>query len=97
MAVLRLVLNFAVDREWRDDNPALNPRMLQTGEGHKAWPPEVVERFRAAAPAHVRDTFELAYYTGQRKGDVLTMTERDRGKDGIAVKQEKTDKRVWIP
>jgi integrase len=39
----------------------------------------------------------LAYYTGQRKGDVLTLRWNAIQDNVLAVKQRKTGKNLWIP
>jgi integrase len=39
----------------------------------------------------------LALYTGQRRGDVLRMNWSDVDQGAVAVVQEKTGKRAWIP
>lgn len=57
------------------------------------------EVFRAVweeAVAPLRDAMDLAYLTGQRPGDVLTMTERDIVDGMLQVKQHKTKTRRRI-
>jgi integrase len=39
----------------------------------------------------------LALYTGQRRGNVLRMRWDDIQDDGVHVKQQKRDKKVWVP
>jgi hypothetical protein len=105
VAVLRLILSFAEDRKqtfglppnWI--NPARRPKNLETGEGHRPW--EEVEI--AAYREHWREgtlervVFEAFLNTGQRGEDVAPMVRKQYFKGEIAVAQEKTKKRVWIP
>lgn len=97
--VIRLLLAFAVDRGWRADNPALRPKLLRTGEGHRPWEEEEIAAFRAAwAPETVeRVAFELALNTGQRGGDLVAMLRQRYRRGAIQVKQEKTGELVEIP
>jgi integrase len=96
--VLRLLLSFSIDRGWRTDNPALRPKLLKTGEGHKPWPATYIERFRGVAPADIRLAFEIGLYTGQREADVLKMCWTDLTDDGgIEVTQRKTGTKLWVP
>lgn len=97
--VLRLLLTFAVDRGWRPDNPALRPKLLKTGEGHRPWEEHEISAFRAHWSFQTRErvAFELLLNTGQRGGDVAAMV-RSQYRDGVIhVRQEKTQARVWIP
>ena len=97
--VLRLLMQFAVDRGWRTDNPATRPKLLDTGEGYRPWEEDEIAAFRAAWPDPTRERvlFELMVNTGQRTVDIVAM-QRSHIKDGeIAVRQRKTGARVWIP
>ena len=97
--VLRLLMQFAVDRGWRTDNPATRPKLLDTGEGYRPWEEDEIAAFRAAWPDPTRERvlFELMVNTGQRTVDIVAM-QRGHIKDGeIAVRQRKTGARVWIP
>jgi integrase len=105
VAVLRLILSYAEDRKqtfrlpphWV--NPARRPKKLETGEGHRPW--EEIEI--AAYRKHWRDgtlervLFEAFLNTGQRGGDIAPMIRQQYFRGEIAVAQEKTGKRVWIP
>jgi integrase len=105
VAVLRLILSFAEDRKqtfglppnWI--NPARRPKNLETGEGHRPWEEVEIAAFRE----HWREVtlervvFEAFLNTGQRGEDVAPMTRQQYFQGEIAVAQEKTRKRVWIP
>ncbi|MET0568319.1 MAG: tyrosine-type recombinase/integrase [Hyphomicrobiaceae bacterium] len=96
--MLKLVLNFAVDEEWIESNPAAKMKELKVGEW-RDWTDEECTVFEQRWPAGTMQhrAYALAVYTGQRKGDVVAMTRAHR-KDGlIRVKQGKTGEEVWIP
>lgn len=97
--VLRLLLNFAVDRGWRKDNPAQRPKKLKTGDGHRPWEESEIEAFRKRWGAATRErvAFELLLNTGQRAGDVAAMMRQHYRSGTISVTQQKTNERLWIP
>jgi integrase len=97
--VLRLLLTWAVDRGLRKDNPALRPKLLKTGEGHRPWEEEEIAamRQRWAIGTWERTAFELLLNTGQRGGDVAPMVRAQIKGGEISVAQEKTGARVWVP
>lgn len=103
MSVLRLILGFAVDRPslyGLTTNPASRPKRLRTGQGHRPWEETEIAAFRSRWRLGTvqRTAFELGLNTGQRGEDIIRMARSDLGKDGtIAIAQEKTSARVWIP
>jgi integrase len=100
LAILRLVLNFGVDRGWLSANPALRPKMLRGSEGpRKPWPQTAIDRFREAnaGNAEMLLALDLGLYTGQRLGDVIKMRRDDYDGRLIRVVQNKTREEVWIP
>ena len=97
MTVLRVLLTFAVDRDYRRDNPAKQTKKLKMGRGHATWPDEAVERFLASARPMMALALKLALYTGQRQGDVLRMSWSDYDGEQIHVVQSKTGARLRIP
>lgn len=99
MQVLRRLLNFAIDQGLITVNPALRPGRNKSKQ-FKAWTPDDLKAFRQANATKYPDmvlAMEIGAYTGQRRGDVITMTEKDYNGRRIAVKQNKTDEQVWIP
>jgi len=95
--VVRVLLTYAVDNDYRRDNPAKGIKLLKLGE-HRAWTDEECAAFEARWPAGSmqRRAYLLAKFTGQRCGDIARMTRADR-KDGfIHVVQEKTGTKLWI-
>lgn len=96
--VLRVLMEHAIDLGWRDDNPCKGVSLLKsTGDRREAWPPALIEAYRATATGRALLIFELCLGTGQRIGDVLEMRWSDIDGDGIKVTQNKTGARLWIP
>lgn len=90
------VMSFAVDREYREDNPIVRVKRFKSVE-YAAWPPEAVDYAVAKFPERLRRAVLLALYTGQREGDVVAMTWADYDGSGVAVVQQKTGEKLWIP
>ena len=80
-------------------NPARRPHQLKTGDGHRPWEEHEITAFRETCTADTvqRIAFEILLNTGQRGGDVVGMTRHQAARREIAVAQEKTGERVWIP
>ncbi len=95
--VLRVLLNFAVNREWLDRNPASGIPSLKTGPGWQAWPETALQNAHDKLTGPGRIAFMLALYTGQRRGDVLAMRWDAITNSGITIKQSKTGAELWIP
>lgn len=95
-ASVSALLAFAVDREYRDSNPAARIKKIRGGEW-AAWPDSTVTIALGALPERFRRALLLALYTGQREGDVVAMTWARYDGAGIEVRQEKTDEPLWIP
>ena len=105
VSVLRLVLTYAEERKrtfrlpphWI--NPARRPKKLKTGEGHRPWEEIEIDGYRKqwVSGAFERVLFEAFLNTGQRGGDVAPMIRQQYFRGEIAVAQEKTKERVWIP
>jgi integrase len=98
LRMLKLVLNFAVDEELIEANPAAKMKELKVGEW-RAWTDEDCAQFeeRWAPGTMQRRAYALALYTGQRKQDQITRTRTHRRDGGIWVVQSKTDEELWIP
>ena len=95
--VLRILLSFAVERDYLAQNPAKDIKKLKMGEGHATWPDASVDRFLVSAAPTMVLALKLALYTGQRQGDVLRMCWSDYDGERIHVVQSKTGARLWIP
>lgn len=66
------------------------------GEGHLAWPDEVLERFEETANDYLVEFMTGLHYTGQRGSDVVTMRWNDYDGKEINVVQQKTGERLWL-
>ncbi len=95
--MLRVLLAFAVEREYRQDNPAKGIKKLTTGPGYSAWPDWAIERFLETAPPMMVLAMKLGLHTGQREADVLGMSWHDIDRGVIHVVQGKTGAKLAIP
>lgn len=90
---LRILIKFALDLGWRDDDPTLHVKKLKEGT-HHTWTDDEIEAFEARWPigTQQRTAFALLLYTGQRVSDVARMSWADVSIDGhrIKVTQDKT-------
>jgi integrase len=95
--VVRLLMAYAVDNSYRSDNPAGRLKTFKLGE-HRAWSDAELTAFetRWAPGTMQRRAYALARYSGQRCGDVASMTRAHRRDGEIRVKQEKTGAELWI-
>jgi len=93
-------MKFAIKSGLRRDpiNPFRDMERYEIGE-HHSWAEEEIAQFEAhwAASTRERLVFDLLLYTCQRIGDVFQMTPADMGEDGVAVVQQKTKAKLWIP
>lgn len=99
MQILRRLLNYAIDQGLITVNPALRPGRNKSVQ-FKAWTADDLKTFREANATKYPDmvlAMEIGAFTGQRRGDVIRMTEKDYNGRRIAVTQNKTDEQVWIP
>ena len=97
LSVLSYLMNFAITRGLRQDNPARHVKKLRGGKSYEPWPDVAIERFRAAANHRMVWAMEIAVYTGQRRSDVLAMQWRHVEDGMIAVAQQKTGERLEVP
>jgi len=100
LRVLRVLLEHCVDIGWRADNPAKGVSELKTEKvSREPWPKELLDAYRAACPLGSRErlVMELCVGTGQRIGDVLEMRWSDIQDGAVFVRQNKTNKELWVP
>nr|WP_237400372.1 tyrosine-type recombinase/integrase [Rhodovulum sulfidophilum] len=94
----RVLMEHAIDVGRRADNPANGVQQIKGDtDPREAWPPYLIEAYRATAEGRALLLFELCLGTGQRIGDVLKMRWSDIEGGGIHVKQGKTRKKLWVP
>ena len=77
-AVLRLLMQYAVDTELRLDNPVSGLKGYRTGTRH-TWTDDELSQFEQRWPLGTRGrlAFALLLYTGQRAGDIVKMHRSD--------------------
>ncbi|WP_165792426.1 tyrosine-type recombinase/integrase [Thalassospira lohafexi] len=99
LTTLRLLMQFAIDMEYVTVNPASRFKRLKEGDGHRPWEEYEIDQFRACweLGGKERAAFELLLNTGQRSGDVRTMTRNHIRANIVSVVQSKTGKRLDIP
>ncbi|MDE0149339.1 MAG: tyrosine-type recombinase/integrase [Rhodospirillaceae bacterium] len=97
LSVASILLNFAVARGYRQDNPARHVKKLRASTSYEPWPAVAIERFRADANPRLVWAMEIALYTGQRQSDVLAMQWNHIADGMIEVAQQKTGERLQIP
>lgn len=97
-AVLNKIMQYAVNKEWRRDNPITGTERYKIGT-HHTWTDEELKKFEDRWPLGTRErlAYALLLYTGQRVGDVIRMTRRDIVDGYIHVVQEKTGADLQIP
>jgi enterobacteria phage integrase len=97
LAILKILMGFAIDNDWRSDNPALRIRRFELGE-HYSWTEEEIEIYENywKIGSKERIAFDLLLYTGQRVSDVSGMSWTDFEGNLVQVVQEKTGAKLWI-
>ena len=99
LAIMRLVMQTAVEMDIIEVNPASRFKRLKEGPGHRPWEEYEIDQFRDFWPVGTQEraAFELLLNTGQRSGDVRTMTRNHIRENVVSVVQRKTGKRLDIP
>lgn len=95
---IRLLMTFAIRLGWRETDPATKMKKFKSNEWH-TWNEDEIAAYVARHPSGTpqRLAFALLLYTGQRVSDVALMRWHDVERGKIAVVQEKTGNKVWIP
>lgn len=100
LALITHVLKYAVRWGYIDDNPA---REIQRHPEHARKRYVTHDELKAvanAAPLWIKILMALAYLTGQRRADLLSMTKDQVREDGIYIRQSKTGTQLlieWTP
>ena len=87
--VASVVMSYAVDMDIVPNNPVARLKKLKIGS-HEKWTPEEVRSVIAIADRKISTAVALAWYTGQRESDILSMQWKDFDGQYIAVVQAKT-------
>lgn len=91
MGVFRVLLNFAVNEEYIDKNPAARLGNIHTNTRRDViWTDEQIETFWRKAPRHLARALLLALWTGQRQTDLLTLQWSSYDGKYIRLQQSKT-------
>lgn len=98
IAVIKTLYRFGVPRGFATENPARELRPIPVrSDGAKPWPQWALDLLLDGARHEIRTFVALGLFTGQRTADILKMRLQDIDGDAIAVRQSKTDKRLFIP
>jgi integrase len=100
LRVVRILCAFAVENDWRRDNPALRVKKFKMrGDGFIAWSEDDIAKYLKHWKAGTRGRLALLLllYTGQRRSDVIQMGRQHVSADTIRVKQSKTGAHLVIP
>jgi len=91
------LFGWAVDRGWIDHTPAGRMRKGLASGHLPAWSEGDVRAALGGLPEHLRRAVVLALYTGQRRGDLITMPWSAYDGSTIRLVQGKTSQALVIP
>ena len=97
---IRLLMQFAVARNWRIDDPTVGIRKLKVkSPGFRAWGEEQIFAFENKWPlgSRARLALTLLLYTAQRRADVVVMGRQHLRGGALHVRQQKTGAVLEIP
>lgn len=98
LTVLVRILNVAYDQGRLAHNHIVGiGRTYAADRSERVWLPEHVDAFLADARPVLRQAMMLALHTGQRQGDLLSLTWAAYDGRRLALRQSKTGRRVEIP
>ena len=93
--VASVVFSFATDMDIVPFNPVTGLKRLKIGS-HVKWEPEEVRAVIAMNDRKISTAVALAWFTGQREGDILNMRWGDMADGYLKVKQQKTGLEMGI-
>ncbi|SEI41997.1 Site-specific recombinase XerD [Azotobacter beijerinckii] len=96
LSFLRAVFTYAVEWQIVDSNPCIGIRRHAEKKRDRYLADEEFQAICAQATENMRVIYQMAYLTAQRINDVLSIRLADITEDGIAFKQQKTDKRLIV-
>lgn len=77
LRVIKILMNYAVSRDYIAKNPTAGVRMVGTPPRHSVWSKDAEDAFLATCDKmnrpSVKRAFLLSLYAGQRQGDVLSL------------------------
>ncbi|RAU21103.1 integrase [Paramagnetospirillum kuznetsovii] len=92
----RVLMNFAVDREYIEFNPITRIKPMELSE-HRRWTDAEIAFAMKTLPEAMSRAIVLALWTGQREGDCIAMRWSDYDGTGIKIVQQKTGEKLYIP
>ncbi|CAN5175866.1 site-specific integrase [soil metagenome] len=98
--ILRWMMNFAVDRKLRPDNPCVGIKPIKiVSDGWKTWSEAEVKQYEDFWPVGTRErkAFDLLLFTVQRSGDVRQMGRQHSKAGRLDFKQQKTGTAMSLP
>jgi integrase len=97
-AVMRRVMQLAIKKKLRNDNPFAGVEAYEIGE-HHTWTDGELQIFETKWPLGTRQrlAYALLLFTGQRVGDVAKMRRSDVSDGLIHVLQQKTGTELYVP
>ena len=96
ISFLRTVFVYAVEWQIIDDNPCLGVRRHAEKKRDRYITDDEFSAICEASTEDMRVIYQMAYLTAQRISDVLNIRLTDISEQGIAFKQQKTDKQLII-
>jgi len=100
MAVMSLVMGWAVEEQLIDSNPVIGLKRAKAVKRGRFITDREMEAIRDKSSPQLAVIIDLCFLTGQRIGDILGIRLADLTDDGIAFKQGKTGARLvvgWSP
>lgn len=100
LTVLRLVFDYAIEEGLVENNPCTGVKRLAEKKRDRLVAPDEFQRIREHAPPRLQLMMDIAFLTGQRLMDVVTIHRSDLRADGIYFRQDKTDAKLivrWTP
>lgn len=98
LQIFRIVLNFALDREYALVNPLLRLRPIAVSTRRdNIWSDDVIKRFMDKAPERMQRAMLLALWTGQRQSDLLALKWSAYDGGTIRLTQSKGGVEVSVP
>ena len=100
LAVLRLLMRYAIEIGIRTDDPTLGVKHAKIkSDGYETWSEDNIAQYEAAHPpgSKARLALALLLYTVQRRGDVVRMGWQHVSGDSLLVTQQKTGTKLTLP
>ena len=100
LRMVRMLMQFTVVEGIRRDDPTIGIKAIKNrSDGFHTWTEGEIATFEAKHPigSCARLAFALMLYTGQRRGDVVTMGRQHVRNGVLRIRQQKTGMLIEIP